>query len=66
MKIIAIGLCALSLLACESETVSTSTPDCDRALDTQWGQGYGTEVESPTNLDSDRCVQIDVAWCCVL
>lgn len=64
MKTLTLILLVL-VAACQSEVVD-STPNCDKELGEGWGSGYGTEVESQSNLDSDRCAQIGSVWCCAL
>jgi hypothetical protein len=66
MKTISLAFLILTLLACQTEAVSGSTPSCDNDLGTGWGKDYGVEVESQSNLDSDRCVTISSVWCCAL
>ncbi len=65
MKTIALAILSVMLFACQTEADS-STPNCNRDLGEGWGQGYGAEVESQTNLDSDRCAEIGTVWCCAL
>ncbi len=63
----AIFLIAAMLLAgCESQAVSGDTPNCNAQLGEGWSQGLGTAVESSSNLDTDRCAQIQNVWCCAL
>lgn len=57
-------VCAL-LVGCSSQ-LESSTPNCDKIVGTGWGQGYGIEVESSSNLDSQRCAQFDTVFCCAL
>lgn len=56
--------CVLLMVGCTSQ--STSTPECDNLLGEGWGQGLGSEVESASNLDSNRCAQFGDVWCCAL
>lgn len=54
----------LLMAGCTAQT--TSTPKCDEALGEGWGEHLGSsEVESSTNLDSNRCAQFNDVWCCV-
>lgn len=64
MKTIALILMMFSLLACTSDAVSEETTNCNGELGEGWALGYGSGVESPYNLDSDRCVEIHSVWCC--
>lgn len=65
MKGIALTLLSLTLLACSSE-VESNTPNCDKVFGKDWGTNLGSEAESSYNLDSDKCISIDVTWCCAL
>ena len=66
MKTLTLILLMALVAACQSEVVGDSTPNCDKELGEGWGSGYGTEVESQSNLDSDRCAQLGTVWCCAL
>jgi hypothetical protein len=59
-----LSLLLLLMAGCASQ--ATSTPQCDSIMGEGWGQGYGTEVESNSNLDSNRCAQFGDVWCCAL
>lgn len=65
MRTIVLSL-VLLVAGCESQAVSGTTTECDNVLGTGWGQGYGVEVQSSSNLDSDRCAQFGNVWCCAL
>jgi len=57
-------LSVIALFGCQTE--GEETPNCDDQLGSGWGAGYGTEVESNSNLDADRCVEIGKVWCCAM
>lgn len=57
-------LCITLVVGCTYQT--TSTPTCDETMGQGWGLGYGDEVESSSNLDNNRCVQVKDVWCCAL
>ncbi len=53
-----------------SDTASVAgTPDCNAHFDdTEWGQGYGQQVQFPAttaHMNLDNCVPIDGWYCCV-
>lgn len=58
-------LALLLLAGCASETTN-QTPKCDQVLGEGWGEHLGTEVESSSNLDSNRCAQFNDVWCCAI
>lgn len=64
MKIVALTIMTLTLLACTSVAGTEETTNCNGELGEGWALGYGSGVESPYNLDSDRCVEIHSVWCC--
>lgn len=65
MKGIALTLLSLTL-ACSSAGVASNTPNCDSVFGRDWAMNLGHEEESSSNLDSNKCVSIDVTWCCAL
>lgn len=59
-----------TLIGCTSSAPSVSnTPDCNAHFDdSDWGQGYGEQVQFPAstpNMNLDNCVPIDGWYCCV-
>lgn len=65
MRTIILSLVLSLMTGCASEA-TPETPKCDQALGKGWGEHLGSEVESSTNLDSDRCAQFNDVWCCAL
>lgn len=65
---IAVLSCIIGCTSGNTESVA-GTPDCNAHFDdSEWGQGYGEQVQFPAstpNMNLDTCVPIDGWYCCV-